>query len=484
MEDKKLTPQTMQAYQELNARLAMAAKLGMTYGGDRDIYDTLGYKTELTFLDYFTQYDRQDIANAIINRPAKATWRGEVAILESKDADATPLEKAWKEMTRTLKLKSIFLRLDKMVGIGSYGVLLLGLSDVARKEDLTKPVTGKNLKLQYIRPFSEYNAKIASYEERTNQPRYGLPTIYELEITSPVSTSSRTVAPTQTIKVHHSRVIHVVENPLENEIEGTPRLKAVYNRLQDIEKLSGGSAEMFWRNARPGYQGKLQDGFKTTTEEEEGLQQQITEYEHNLRRFLLTEGVELSALTAPVADPASHLDIQIQLISSQTGIPKRILTGSERGELASSQDNEQWLSLIADRREEFAEPAIIRPFIERCMEYGILPAVQDKDHGFSIQWDDLFAPSDKEQAEVGRTRAAALKEYASEPMSQMIVPPNAFLEYFLGLNQEEVTVINEMVEQEMLEEVRQQHLQQPLEQEEEQDQEQEIDNDEEQDNDE
>ena len=37
------------------------------------------------------------------------------------------------------------------------------------------------------------------------------------------------------------------------------------------------------------------------------------------------------------------------MISAETGIPKRILTGSERGELASSQDRDNWFERYPER---------------------------------------------------------------------------------------------------------------------------------------
>ena len=59
----------------LLARSAMAAALGKTFGGERDLYTVLGYKTELSFDDYFAKYDRGDLAGTIIEKPVTETWR-------------------------------------------------------------------------------------------------------------------------------------------------------------------------------------------------------------------------------------------------------------------------------------------------------------------------------------------------------------------------------------------------------------------------
>lgn len=434
-------------YSALLSRAELAAKLGQQFGGDRDLYEALGYNKQLTHNDFITQYDRQDIAKAIIDRPVNATWHGGFEIVESDDPEETQLEKAWNKLYEDLKLRSKFNRLDRLTGLGSYGVLLLGLSDTATSADFVKPVTGTNHTLLYVKPFSgmvtEGNAQIESYEEDVNSERYGQPTIYTLNITN------LTTKVSSIIRVHWTRVVHVAEGLLESEIEGVPRLEVVYNRLQDLEKIVGASAEMFWRGARPGYAGKLDQDFELGTEEKEELQTQVDEYEHNLRRILLLSGIELKDLNPQVSDPTNHVDVQIQMISAVTGIPKRILTGSERGELASSQDRDNWFDLVESRRGEFAEPAIIRPFVDVCIKYGILPPPKDD---YTVKWKDLRTPSDKDKAEVGNVRATALKSYASTPQAENIVPPDAFYRFFLGLSPEDIELISEMKEEALAEE--------------------------------
>jgi len=219
--------------------------------------------------------------------------------------------------------------------------------------------------------------------------------------------------------------------------------------LMDLEKLVGGSAEMFWRGARPGFHGKLDKDFTMTTDTKDDLQDQIKEYEHDLTRILISEGIDLDKLDQQVSDPDMHVDVQLQMISAVTGIPKRILTGSERGELSSNQDKAEWLSFIKSRREEFAEPNIVRPFVDRCVEYKVLPEPKDK---YDVKLQDLFAQSEKEKADVGKIRSEALSKYASSPMAEMTIPPDEFLKYFLGLDKEQIDQIIEAREAHIKEE--------------------------------
>jgi hypothetical protein len=262
---------------------------------------------------YFDRYQRQDMAKAVIDRPVRATWQGRILIEESTDDQETQLEKVWDTLGNDLKLKSVFIRLDKLTGIGRYGVLLFGLSDVKTIEDFAKP-TSKGAKLMYLKPYSEDSAKIATWVTDPNDKRYGMPLTYTITVAGGDGTNE------QTLEVHYSRVLHVVEDNLESEIYGTERLKAVFNRLWDLEKLVGGDAEMFWRGARPGYSGTVGENFQMTDTMIDAMQDQIDEFEHNLRRILINEGVELKALAQQIADPSSHVDVQIQMISAVTGI--------------------------------------------------------------------------------------------------------------------------------------------------------------------
>jgi hypothetical protein len=417
------------------SRIESFSRLGYQYGGDRDIYEALGYKTELDSSDYYAQYSRQDIAKAIINKPVSATWRGDLTITESSDDNDTPLEVAWKEMEKDLSIKSKFSRLDKLVALGHYGVLLLGFDDVQSESDFFRAVI-PGRELLYVKPLTETSAQVQHWEDDPTSERYGLPNQYQLSIILPGGQNSKLIS------VHHSRIIHVAgEDLLENEIEGAPRLEVVFNRLKDLEKIVGGSGEMFWRGARPGYQGKVDPEYNMTEDTIDGLKEQISEYEHNLRRILVNQGVDLEALAAQVSDPSAHVEVQIMMISAVTGIPKRILVGSERGELASSQDRDNWHDMIQSRREEFAEPRMVRPFIDRCIEYGALPPMTPE--GYGVEWQSLYEQSDKDKAEVGKIRSETLKNYSSAPVNQDVIPPEAFFKLFMNLDDDQIELIQE-----------------------------------------
>ena len=422
----------------LTSRAAFAAKIGTQYSGERDLYKALGYPEpdSLVFRDFYGRYTRQDIAKAIIDRPVKATWQGPLELIESSEAEDTEFELKWKQLDKEFGIKSRLSRVDKLTGIGQYGVLLLGLSDVTSIEGFASPVkVSDKLKLLYIKPYSEESAKIDTFVEDSKSPRYGLPLTYT------ISVADMTMRTTASVKVHYSRVIHITDEPLESEVYGTPRLEAVFNTLMDIDKISGGDAEMFWRGARPGYTGKLDKDYMMTEDTKTDLLNQLDEYEHDIRRFLINDGVEVKALEQQVTDPVPHFTIQIQKISAQTGIPNRVLMGSERGELSSAQDSSEWKEYVQARRDDHAEPNIIRPLVTKLVELKILPKPKQD---YTVKWADLYSQSEKAKVEIGKGRANALREYTYSPVSQVLVPPDAFMQFFLGLTTEQITLIDAM----------------------------------------
>lgn len=425
----------IQVNDDMVGRKKLAAVFGMSYGGDRNLFTALGYPTDISFMDYYARFRRQDIANAVINRPVKYTWKGEVSVNNPESKTDIMLE-AWQELygDDNLKLGTRFRAVDKLASIGEYAVLLIGLDDVTSIEQFSQPIQAGKRKLLYVTPYSEESAKISLYDRNPNSERFGEPLLYDI-------TSGTEEGQTVSLKVHYSRIIHVAGEIVTSGIKGIPTMEKVYNRLMDIEKISGGSGEMFWRGARPGYQGVVDKEYEADATLETGLEQKVKNYEDNLTRVILMEGAELKELATQVSDPSAHLNVQVDLISAATGIPKRILLGSERGELSSAQDADTWADIIDDRRTEIAEPQIVKPFVELCKTYQILP-----NETYTIEWHSLHQTSDKDTAEVGRIRATALQAYVANPMAAEIMPPEAFMKFLLGLQPEQISEVLAMIE--------------------------------------
>ena len=192
MERTKNSKQLVTLGSDVVNRLQLAVAMGMqTYDGNRDIFQILGYPLTLEYKDYYARYKRQDLAYAIIDRPVKATWGGDILLSEDGITEDTKLEEAYEKLIKQFKLKSIFTRADTLTCLGQFGILLIGLDDVASLADFKNPVKSGTRKLLYVKPFGQGNVTINTVENNITSERYGHPTIYEVSVTNDVVGSSK-----------------------------------------------------------------------------------------------------------------------------------------------------------------------------------------------------------------------------------------------------------------------------------------------------
>jgi hypothetical protein len=372
------------AASEIFNRLNFARAHGQTFEGNRDLYAAFGYKKDLTIEDYRSRYERGDIAARIIEAKPDDTWRGGAELIEIEDPEKiTTFEQAFIDLDERLNIWSHFHRADILAGIGEYSVILLGT--VGKLED-ELPKTLKPENLLFLQPLTQANMAIKE-EDLESDPenvRFGWPKFYTLTNVNGIK---------QDRKVHWTRVIHVADNVLESLLYGQPKLKRIWNRLDDLDKVAGGGSEAFFNRANGGIVFNKDPDVKWPTTEpaksaaEKAMADELDEYQHGMRRFLRLQGVDATRLGSDVADFKSPVAGIIELISAATGIPQRILMGSERGELASSQDATNWGERIKNRRTQFAFPYVIKQFVERCITHGILP----KPAKYEVRWPELMS---------------------------------------------------------------------------------------------
>ena len=123
-------------------------------------------------------------------------------------------------------------------------------------------------------------------------------------------------------------------------------------------------------------------------EDEHTFKKDIEAFQYRLKDYIRVEGATIKELTGTTASPRDHFDVLIDLIAGTTGIPKRILTGSEREELASTQDQEAWRQRISRRQTTFAEQSMLRPLIDRLVLLRALPTPAQP---YTVVWENLLA---------------------------------------------------------------------------------------------
>lgn len=401
--DKAESPGMLKAMASaLISRMSLSSYLGQQFGGKRDLYEVFGYPKVLRVQQLLAKYERQDIASRIVSMPAGATWNNHPTVTGNNEFNG-----AWNNIVRKHHLWNVLLRADKLSAMGRYSTVLIGVDD-SRKLDV--PLTSSPNKVRnitYLKPLSEASVTIDKFETDETNPRFGMPKIYKVSLANDFNqTLAGEGSPSQVrdVRVHYSRILHIAQDPLEDTIFGTPVLQRIYNLLEDLLKVAGGTAEAFWLNGRRGMQADIDKDMELDSDDASDLSDMIEEYQHELRRIIRTRGVTLKDLGTNVSDPRGTFDVVTALIAGATGIPQRILVGSEAGQLASEQDRANWADRIEERRTEFAEPMVLEPFIERCMEYGILP----RDDNYQIVWPEAFKMSPLERAQTMAQKARAV----------------------------------------------------------------------------
>lgn len=380
-------------------------------------------------------YDREGIAAKVVSIYPEACWELSPEVYEVEDmAKLTPFEEAWGKLLLKSNIWHYLQRIDELSGIGRFGVLLFGIDD---GRGLNQPVEGVRKdgtfaespdprKLIYLRTFDETLCRINSFEDDERSPRFGQPKMYEIDFHDPRQPFRKGSYSASKIsrQVHWSRVIHIADNCKTSEVFGMSRLQQTFNRLYDLRKLLGGSAEMFWKGAFPGFSFEVDPSLRgqTVTMDSEKLKEEFRKYADGLQRYISTIGLQIKSLAPQVANPAPHIRVQIEALCIALGCPIQVFMGSDKVINTSSQYVIQWHRRVRHRQINYVSPKIIRPFVDRMMDVGVLPRSDE----YQVDHPDLSTPDDETKAKASFINTQALGQYV-ETGACTIMGPKDYL---------------------------------------------------------
>lgn len=412
-----------------NEVMSRTQLLMQTLDPRRDINFECGYLDNPEPEDY-KQMWRRELGKRVVNSYPDGCWRVYPEIRESQDPNTdTAFDADMEALEDSFHLRHWMHRIDVLSGIGNYGVLLLGIND---GKPLIEPVEGIDEngekvgnpahELIYLRAFDQTLAEVISLEGRTDNKRYGQPSMYNLKLTDPKVNSAANVSMRDLTdqRCHWSRIIHVADNRTTSEVFGDPRQECVWNRLMDIRKIAGGSGEMFWKGGFPGYSFEVNpevDGGVAIDEDK--MREAFDAYQNGLQRYLALVGLNAKTLGSQIADPEPHIMVQLKLISANTGIPLRILMGSEAAHLASTQDDSNWEDRLSHRQQYYVTPMLVSPVVDRLVALGIVSEPQES---YAVTWPDLSQPTKREVAEWAQIVVEALVKYIESELP-LYIPP-------------------------------------------------------------
>lgn len=441
----------------------------------RDMNREFGYPDSISSSMYQKLFDRSGLAYRIVTMLPEDCWKASPNIYEDENPEVkTEFEKILPEIGKTIRgeksyydttqegnpLWKIMKKLDIESGIGEYGIAVLGFDDgqplnspiegyeevlstggeytpeIAQARFLApfsyprEGVTPLKRKLIYVRIFPQTLITVTEYDQRSYSPRYGEPLYYEVEVANP-RTDSESTTPTTRYRVHWSRVINVASD------DDRPRLENVFNYILNLEKLYGGSAEMYWLGAFPGIQVSTHPNLGTEVDvDEEHTKTELELFMNGMQRFFILTGMEAKTLAPVVVSPEPQINVQIAAICASKEIPINIFLKGRIGEPTQDGSDELWDERIKGRQKNHIIPNIIIPFIDRLINVGVLP-VPEK---WGVYWNNMHTKTDAEKASNAMQRTQALVTYANSKAS-MVVSPMDYLVRFLWFTEEEAETI-------------------------------------------
>lgn len=431
----------------------------------RDYARECGYPTSLDVDDYVALFEREGLAARVVELIPRESWFSSPLVFEDSSEDvSTPFEEDWAELHASLSedeesffnqeegspIWDLLQRADVLSGVGYFGIIVLGIDD---GRELSEPADlkagNKRRKLLWAQAYGAPAVAIGEVDEDRNSRRYGRPVTYNINTCAGASSSclsfssSMPTLRSETLTVHWTRAIHLADNALSSQLYGTPRMQQVFNRLADARKMYSAAPEMFWRGAFPGWafvtHPQLGGDVRVNVSK---LQEQMTLMGDGLQRFIALMGMAPQSLAPQVVDPSPQMERIIEYICITLDCPKRIFMGSERGELASTQDEKRWRKKMVRRQNDYLIPRVIVPFVNRLVLLGVLSEPSE----FSVQFPDEQEMAPAERSSFSLQMAQAFSAYISGG-GDTLMSPRHFLREIVGLPAETVEGILEDVQE-------------------------------------
>ncbi len=376
-----------------------------------NLYQEFGYPQQINFKDFYGVYRRNAAAFAVVHRLLDGCWQDFPFIVDGDEAQKSKDATSWEKQVNKLLKKhwSKVKDADRRNMVGRYSALLIQVKDnLPWKEPIDTGTVGslKEKALVRLIPVWEEQLTVAEWDNNQLSETFGQPLMYSFS-ELPVG-HDQFVGPVRYTEVHPSRVIVFCEGSEdENMFSGVPLLEAGYNKLLDLEKISGGGAEGFLKNASRQISVQFADG--TSMENiasqaknagykdlGEALDDKVRKLNSGTDAAAVMQAGEMKVLSVTPGDPQPTWTVTANELASSVQMPFTILFGQQTGRLASDEDKTDWAIRRNQRRNGFQTDRITA-LVERFWTVGIIPAPTKGE--ITVSWTDLLAPGEKEKIE-------------------------------------------------------------------------------------
>jgi len=390
------------------ARQAFAG--GMSLDSKRpDAWCTYGYPTEISFEEFKTAYERTGAGHGAVERILGKCWEKvpRIKLDDGKDDEST-----WEKQVgvffqeKKTNVWNKIIELDRRGLVGSYSAIIYQVADNKRWD---QPLETAQRLVKLI-PCWENEIKASAWDMDISSERYGEPTMWSYTENRPFAQDKQ---PVTQVQIHWTRV---------QEMRTVPLLKAGFNHIIDMCKVSGGSGESFLKNSARTVSVEFDKDVDPTVKGVDGaepvslkdaLNKQIQALNTNQDAAIVLHGAKVTTLQTTIADPTGPWAVPANEFAASVQLPFTVLFGQQTGRLASDQDKTDTANRCGSRRLNECEP-MLTEFIRRMQAATLLPAGE-----FKIEWSDLLEPSDKDRLEKTKIMADTNKvtfESGAEPV--------------------------------------------------------------------
>lgn len=374
-----------------------------------------GYPGHLTFKHYYAAYSRISAASAVVRIPVEEAWSQFPRICNDETATDDPLAAEVSALDKRIGLFRAMKGVDERQRVGRYAGLIVIIKD-SRK--LNTPIG--NGEVVELKPLYESQIKPTTWNTDANSVDYGKPTMYQLNENG---IGDRDENNGRSCDVHPSRLVIWAEGADDGSIYGRSCLEPVYNSILTLDKIEGAGGTGFFRNARGQQVLKYQAsdiqqmmstmGIKTTDELKDKLKETTDDFAAVKDAIMLLINGERETVSITLPDPEPFARMCWDNIAAGTRYPETIMRGSQTGERASTQDQEQAAKATTGRRRDFLTPAISAT-INKLIELGALKA--GRRNQFEVVWPDAFEPSLEGKLQMMKVAMDGMKGYNPDPV--------------------------------------------------------------------
>lgn len=392
-----------------------------------DAWAQYGYKAELTFRDFLNAYERGGSGFGAVHRLLDASWQGFPRI-KRPDADKpTAWEEAIAEMLTELNGWQKIMDLDRRNMVGRFAALVYRVGD---GKLLSEPLATGGRLVDLV-PVYEDQIRVLRWNEDQQSEQFGDPLMFQIRTRSPQVGSTDTQArPEAWLDIHPSRVQILAEGSVGDFFEGVPLLKAGFNALVDIEKVSGGGGESFLKNSARTIVFEYEptatvqaitnnpDGTPGTQTVRQVHEEQTRKLNRNQDSSIVMQGGKATTLQTTIGDPTDTFHVAGNIFAASVRMPFTVLFGQQTGRLASNEDNKAMAARAESRRVNVLTP-MLTEFVKRMQAAGLIEAGQ-----FVIEWPPIAAPSDDDKLGLLVKATQAMKGAAEAGLTEPLFDAN------------------------------------------------------------